>query len=186
MKLEFGKPVMVGNYTITKITKSLSRKQVKELRRASGIPEDIQRQLERASLPFIKVQTSSGSWGVEFVMGTSMYDALDDVKVVVDSDGVRQLCGVEKRNVEAMFVAMLADTTTVGDYEYNVAKQKLLQEYLDRATRKKMEEEAKKDSAESQRESEEAAQEVLDAEEQKTMVVDMAGRIKKEDAHESD
>lgn len=186
MKLEFGKPVMVGNYTITKITKSLSRKQVKELRRISGIPEDIQKHLERASLPYIKVQTASGSWGVEYVMGTSMYDALDDVNVAVDSDGVRQLWGVERKNVEAMFVAMLADTTTVGDYEYNVAKQKLLQEYLDRATKKKMDEEAKKDAAESQRESEEAAQEVLDAEEQKAMVVDMAGRIKKEDAHGSD
>ena len=177
MKLEFGKPVMVGNYTITKITKSLSRKQVKELRRISGIPEDIQKHLKRVSLPYIKVQTASGSWGVEYVMGTSMYDALD---------GVRQLWGVERKNVEAMFVAMLADTTTVGDYEYNVAKQKLLQEYLDRATKKKMEEESKKSAEDSKRESEQAAQEVLDAEEQKAMVIDMAGRIKKEDAHGSD
>lgn len=179
MKLEFGKPVMVGNYTITKITKSLSRKQVKELRMASGIPEDIQRQLERARLPFIKVQTASGSWGVEFVMGTSMYDALDDVKVVVDSDGVRQLCGVEKRNVEAMFVAMLADTTTVGDYEYNVAKQKLLQEYLDRATAKmNAKTDEGKDEEQLRKESGDAVQEAIDAEEAKAAIVDMASRIK--------
>lgn len=179
MKLEFGKPVMVGNYTITKITRSLSKKQVKELRRSSGIPEDIQRQLERASLPFIKVQTASGSWGVEFVMGTSMYDALDDVKVVVDSDGVRQLYGVEKRNVEAMFVAMLADTTTVGDYEYNAAKQKLLKEYLDRATAKMN---AKSDGGKGEeqlrKESGDAVQEVIDAETGKAAIVDMASRIK--------
>lgn len=180
MKLEFGKPVMVGNYTITKIVKSLSRKQVKELRRISGIPKDVQKHLERAKLPYIKVQTASGSWGVEFVMGTSMYDALDDVHVVVDDRGNRQLYGVEAKNVEAMFVAMLADTTTVGDYEYNVAKQKLLQEYLDRATKAKMDEESKKEASEAEKENEEAAREVLDAEEHKTMILDMAERVSKE------
>jgi hypothetical protein len=180
MKLEFGKPVMVGNYTITKIVKSLSRKQVKELRRISGVPEDVQKHLERAKLPYIKVQTASGSWGVEFVMGTSMYDALDDVHVVVDDSCNRQLYGVEAKNVEAMIVAMLADTTTVGDYEYNVAKQKLLQEYLDRATKAKMDEESKKEASEIEKENEEAAREVLDAEEHKTMILDMAERVRKE------
>lgn len=175
---------MVGNYTITKITKSLSRKQVKELRRISGIPEDIQKHLERASLPYIKVQTASGSWGVEYVIGTSMYNALDDVNVAVDSDGVRQLWGVERKNVEAMFVAMLADTTTVGDYEYQVAKQKLLQEYLDRASRRlnDIADNGKGDEVLA-KENDDAAQEVLEASENKAMVMDMAGRIVKDEGY---
>lgn len=175
---------MVGNYTITKITKSLSRKQVKELRRISGIPEDIQKHLERASLPYIKVQTASGSWGVEYVIGTSMYNALDDVNVAVDSDGVRQLWGVERKNVEAMFVAMLADTTTVGDYEYQVAKQKLLQEYLDRASRR-LNDIADNDKGDEvlAKENDDAAQEVLEASENKAMVMDMAGRIVKDEGY---
>ena len=79
-----------------------------------------------------------------------------------------------------MFVAMLADTTTVGDFEYQVAKQKLLQEYLDRASKARN---AKEDEGKSEeqvaKENEEAAQEVLDSSEHKTMVLDMAGRIVK-------
>ena len=135
MKIEFGVPVHVGNYVIKKYNRTLGRKELAELRRISGIPENVAKKLERARLPFIKVSTASGSWGVEFVIGTSMYEALDNLNVVFDDEGRRQLCGVEAKNAEAMFVGMLADTTTVGDYEYQVAKQKLLSEYLDRASK---------------------------------------------------
>ena len=135
MKIEFGVPVHVGNYVIKKYNRTLGRKELAELRRISGIPADVAKSLERGRLPFIKVSTASGSWGVEFVIGTSMYEALDNLNVVFDDAGRRQLCGVEARNAEAMFVGMLADTTTVGDYEYQVAKQKLLSEYLDRASK---------------------------------------------------
>ena len=135
MKIEFGVPVHVGNYVIKKYNRSLGRKELAELRRISGIPADVAKSLERGRLPYIKVSTASGSWGVEFVIGTSMYEALDNLNVVFDDEGRRQLCGVEARNAEAMFVGMLADTTTVGDFEYQVAKQKLLHEYLDRASK---------------------------------------------------
>ena len=178
MKIEFGVPVHVGNYVIKKYNRSLGRKELAELRRISGIPADVAKSLERGRLPYIKVSTASGSWGVEFVIGTSMYEALDNLNVVFDDAGRRQLCGVEARNAEAMFVAMFADTTTVGDFEYQEAKQKLLQEYLDRASKARN---AKEDEGKSEeqvaKENEEAAQEVLDSSENKTMVLDMAGRI---------
>ena len=178
MKLEFGRPVTVGNYTVTKINRTLSRRQVKELRMQSNVPDEAAKWLERARLPYIKVSTSSGSWSVEFVIGTTMYNAIDSVNVVMDADGNRMVYGTEGRNMEAMFVAMLADTTTVGDFEYQVAKQKLLQEYLNRASKARN---AKEDEGKSEeqiaKENEEAAQEVLDSSEHKTMVLDMAGRI---------
>ena len=178
MKIEFGVPVHVGNYVIKKYNRTLGRKELAELRRISGIPENVAKSLERGRLPFIKVSIASGSWGVEFVIGTSMYEALDNLNVVFDDEGRRQLCGVEARNAEAMFVGMLADTTTVGDFEYQVAKQKLLHEYLDRASKARN---AKEDEGKSKeqvaKENEEAAQEVLDSSENKTMVLDMAGRI---------
>ena len=103
---------------------------------------------------------------------------MDNLNVVFDDEGRRQLCGVEARNAEAMFVGMLADTTTVGDFEYQVAKQKLLSEYLDRASkaRNAKADEGKTDE-ELAKENEEAAQEVLEASEHKAMVLDMAGRI---------
>lgn len=178
MRLEFGRPVAVGNYTVTKINRTLSGRQVKALRMQSNVPEEAAKWLERAKLPYIKVSTSSGSWSVEFVIGTTMYNAIDSVNVVMDADGNRTVIGTEGRNMEAMFVAMLADTTTVGDFEYQVAKQKLLQEYLDRASKARN---AKEDEGKSEeqiaKENEEASQEILDASEQKAMVLDMAGRI---------
>ena len=181
MKIEFGVPVHVGNYVIKKYNRSLGRKELAELRRISGIPADVAKSLERGRLPYIKVSTASGSWGVEFVIGTSMYEALDKLNVVFDDAGTRQLCGVEARNAEAMFVGMLADTTTVGDYEYQVAKQKLLSEYLDRASKaRNAKSNEGKDEQELAKENEEAAQEVLDAEGHKAMVLDMAGRVVKD------
>lgn len=178
MRLEFGRPVAVGNYTVTKINRTLSGRQVKALRMQSNVPEEAAKWLERAKLPYIKVSTSSGSWSVEFVIGTTMYNAIDSVNVVMDADGNRMVVGTEGRNMEAIFVAMLADTTTVGDFEYQVAKQKLLQEYLDRASkaRNAKSDEGKTDE-ELAKENDEAAQEVLDSSERKAMVLDMAGRI---------
>ena len=80
--------------------------------------------------------------------------------------------------MEAMFVAMFADTTVVGDFEYQVAKQKLLREYLDRASKaRNAKEDEGKGEEQIAKENEEAAQEALDSSENKTMVLDMAGRI---------
>ena len=63
MKIEFGVPVHVGNYVIKKYNRTLGRKELAELRRISGIPENVAKSLERGRLPFIKVSTASGSWG---------------------------------------------------------------------------------------------------------------------------
>lgn len=140
MKLEFGKKVSVGNYSILKYSKNLSKSEIKKLRESEKAPKDTWVYLSRGTLPFIKVSTVSGSWSVEFVIGTTMYEALDRLHVVMDNEGNRLLYGVEKKNTEAIFVSMLADTTTVGDYEYQVAKMKLLSEYLERASKKRNEE----------------------------------------------
>ena len=186
MKIEFGVPVHVGNYVIKKYNRTLGRKELAELRRISGIPENVAKSLERGRLPFIKVSTASGSWGVEFVIDTSMYEALDNLNVVFDDEGRRQLCGVEARNAEAMFVGMLADTTTVGDFEYQVAKQKLLHEYLASKARNAKADDGKTEEQKT-KESEEAVQEVLEGSEHKAMVLDMAGRIANgEDKHGDD
>ena len=97
MKIEFGVPVHVGNYVIKKYNRTLGRKELAELRRISGVPADVAKHLERGRLPFIKVSTASGSWGVEFVSGTSMYEAFDNLNVVFDDEGRIQICGVEAK-----------------------------------------------------------------------------------------
>lgn len=185
MELEFGKKVSVGNYYILKHSKSLTKNEVKRLRTANNIPADVQKHLERASMPYIKVATVTDSWSVDFVIGTSMYEALDTVKVVMDGEGNRQLYGVEAKNVEATIVAMFADTTTVGDYEYQVEKQKLLVAYLNRASKAKNEAaDAGKGEEELTKESEEAVQEVIDRDKHAETILEMGEQVRKEEAEE--
>ena len=53
--LEFGKKYRVGNFIVFKFTKTLKKKEVEHLRNQMGIPEDIRKHLQRAQLPFIKI-----------------------------------------------------------------------------------------------------------------------------------
>lgn len=186
MKLDFGVKVKVGNYYILKYAKGLGKKELNRLRKASDIPKEVQKHLGNGStLPFIKVSTITGSWSVEYIMGTSMYDAIDALRVVVDEAGERQLYGVEAKNAEAMFVAMFADTTVVGDYEYQVAKQKLLSEFLDR---KGKELNKKADSGKSdedlRKENEAAVEETAARESHANTLLDMAEEIKRKEAED--
>lgn len=133
--MEFGKKVKVGNFYLLKYSKSLSSKELSKLRDAADVPAEVRKYLSRGSLPYIKVSTVTDSWSVEFVMGMNMFNVLDGVKVVHDGEGVYQLYGTEECDVHSLLVTMFADTTTLGDIEYNVAKQKLLSEYIDRASK---------------------------------------------------
>lgn len=180
--MDFGVKVKVGNYQIVKFSKSLSKSEAKKLRSIDKIPADVQKHLQRASLPFIKVSTVSGSWAVEFVIGTTMYEALDELHVVHDAAGNHTLMGNEKTNAEAIFAAMLADTTTVGDFEYQTAKQKLLKEYLDRASKKLNEKaDAGKSEDDLKKESEEAVEQVIERDKHGEMIVSMGKELKKEE-----
>lgn len=180
--MDFGVKVKVGNYQILKFSKSLSKSEAKKLREMEKVPADVQKHLQRASLPFIKVSTLSGSWAVEFVIGTTMYGALDELHVVHDASGNYMLMGNEKKNAEAMFVAMLADTTTVGDFEYQAAKQKLLSEYLDRASKKLHEKaDAGKSEDDLKEESEKAVEDVIKRGKHGELIVKMGEELKKED-----
>lgn len=183
MSLDFGVKVRVSNFYVLKFSRSLTGKEMKALRASQSIPVELHKYLNRASLPYIKVSTISGSWSVEFVAGTSMYNALDNLTVVGGSDGTRHLAGVEKKNVEAIFTAMFADTTTVGDTEYQVSKQKLLCEYLDRASKEAVSRDANGKSEEQLRkESDDAVQEVIDRDKHAAMFDDMADRIAREES----
>lgn len=171
MKLEFGKKVRVGNFYILKHSKSLTKAEQKLLRSASGIPADIQKHLDRMSLPYIKIATVTESWSIEFVMGMAYFNALDDVNVVMDGDGNRQLYGVEAKNIEAMIVAMFADTSVVGDFEYQTGKQKLLSEYLERASKQAVDDTDEK-------ESQKALDEVAEQEETRSKIIKISEGVK--------
>ncbi len=174
--MDYGKKIKCGNFYILKFAKSLSKAELKKLRDAAGIPVDVQKHLQRGALPYIKVATVSDSWAVEFVCGTTMFNAIDELSV---ADG--RVDGVAGQNAEATFVVMYADTSTIGDEEYRKAKVKLMGEYLDRAGKAANEAaDAGKSEEELQRESEEAVQEVIDEGKYAETLLDMADEIKKE------
>jgi hypothetical protein len=175
--MDFGKKTKCGNFYILKYSKSLSKAELKKLRAASGIPADVQKHLQRGTLPYIKVATVSDSWAVEFVYGTTMFNAIDELPVANN-----EVTGIPGKNAEALFVTMYADTSTIGDEEYRKAKVKIMEEYLDRASKAANEAaDAGKSEEELQKESEEAVQEVIDKEKQARTILEMGEEIKKEE-----
>ena len=68
MALPFGKTIKTRHFTVLKFSKSLSKKEVASLR--EDIPSEIKKHLQRGSLPFIKIAKISGTWGVEYSIGT--------------------------------------------------------------------------------------------------------------------
>lgn len=165
--LEFGKIYHAGNFIIKKFTRTLTKKQMLQLRDAMNIPRDIQKRLERNGLPFIKASTVSGSWSIEWAFGMSFFDAINEMPV--NENG--EFYGTSLDNLTMILTCMFADTSVVGDMEYMSKKQELMHEYFKRAAKKgEMTEEEIK-------ESEEAADEVLRNEQHKETLLKMGKEV---------
>ena len=165
--LEFGKIYRAGNFTIKKFTRTLTSKQMQELRDNMNTPREVQKKLQRNGLPFIKASTVSGSWSVEWVFGMSLFQAIDEMPV--NENG--EFFGVGLDNLTMILTCMFADTSVVGDMEYMAKKQELMHEYFKRAAKKGelTEEEVK--------ECEEAADEVLRNEQHKETLLKMGKEV---------
>ena len=165
--LELGKIYHAGNFIIKKFTRTLTKKQMLQLRDAMNIPRDIQKHLERNGMQFIKASTISGSWSVEWVFGMSLFDAINEMPV--NENG--EFFGVGLDNLTMILTCMFADTSVVGDMEYMSKKQELMHEYFKRAANKGelTEEEVK--------ECEEAADEVLRNEQHKETLLKMGKEV---------
>lgn len=107
---------------MVKRSRSLSKRDMKRLREEEGIGEDVAAGLTRGSVPYIRVESVGGSWAVEFGVEQTMFYALDEVTVALDERGGWRVVGEEGENVKAMLAMMLADTTVVGDAEFQAAK----------------------------------------------------------------
>nr|DAR81060.1 MAG TPA: hypothetical protein [Caudoviricetes sp.] len=165
--LEFGKIYHAGNFIIKKFTRTLTKKQMLQLRDAMNIPRDIQKRLERNGLPFIKASTVSGSWSIEWAFGMSFFDAINEMPV--NENG--EFFGAGLDNLTMILTCMFADASVVGDMEYMAEKQKLMHKYFYRkADKGEMTEEEIK-------ESEEAADEVLRNEQHKETLLKMGKEV---------
>ena len=115
MKLPFGKKVMLGSFYVLKHSRSLSAKEAKALRKAEGLPSEIIKALDRRSLPYIKVSSVSESWSVEFVAGMCMYDAIDEIDVAIDGEGIYTYYGEAYKTMGNIINGWMSYTSTVGD-----------------------------------------------------------------------
>lgn len=165
--LELGKIYHAGNFIIKKFTRTLTGKQMRQLYNKMNIPEDIQKELQRKGLQFIKASTINGSWSVEWVFGMSFFKAIDEMPV--NENG--EFYGTALDNLTMILTCMFADTSVVGDMEYMAEKQELMHEYFKRAAKKGelTEEEVK--------ECEEAADEVLRNEQHKETLLKMGKEV---------
>lgn len=176
MELPFGKRVSIGNYVVLKYTKSLGKKELKSLRSAANIPSEVKKYLRRDSLPFIKVSTVSGSWSIEWCMGMGMYNAIDEIPVAKDGDGNIVYYGNGYHNLYTLLNNWFCYTTTVGDFEYQKATTKAMEEYIDRASNAAVQDATTE-------EDEAAADAIADAADHVAILKNMSDEIRKEEAN---
>lgn len=165
--LDFGKIYRAGNFVIKKFTRTLTAKQMQELRDNTNIPREVQKKLQRNGLPFIKASTVSGSWSIEWVFGMSLFDAINEMPV--NENG--EFFGVGLDNLTMILTCMFADTSVVGDMEYMAKKQELMHEYFKRAAK------TGEPTEEEEKEFEEAADEVLRNEQHKETLLKMGKEV---------
>lgn len=134
--LPFGKKMRVMNFTLLKYGKSLRGDEVKALRKQQGIPEEVQKHLKRGVLPYIKVETLSGDWSCEWICSSTIYNYIDSRKFE-NKDGKFVLTEDTVKALHNLFVLMYADCTVFGDKEYQEAKARALEAYMERVGKMK-------------------------------------------------
>lgn len=169
--LPFGRKIQVGNYTVLKYTKTLTKQQLKSIREDKNIHPEVKRQLTRNGLPYIKVEAISMIWSVEFCCNTGVYLHLDRVLPLA------LLAAQEKRKPEYesladfahLFGMWMTDTTVQGDTIYYNDKGNALKALIERQTASRKKAETPEEKAEDDK----VLEEVKAAEEAKAVIVDM-------------
>lgn len=147
-ELPFGKEARCGNYKVLRFTKSLSKKELEQIRKNEKLPDDVRKILNRASLPFIKVSTVSGSWSVEFCISMDMYRKILDIPVGRDAEGRLWYFGEEEIIFYNEINKWLASTSVVGDGEYLADGIRDMRRFVERCTEDPMSDEDKKKAGE--------------------------------------
>lgn len=163
--MQFGKKYYVGNFFVFKYNKVLRKSEVAELRNQMGIPMDERKKLQRAQLPYIKVEAVSGIWSVEFCCSTVMYNLIDRWLAADDEE--------LKTSLFHIFSMMFTDTTIMGDTDYLCDKAKALKAFTDR----------QKAVETSQEDDDKILDELKADEDARSTIVDMANQIRKEDGN---
>lgn len=121
--MDFGKKYRVGNFEIIKLSRSLTKNEIKRLRMEAGIPVSVQKHLTRGSLPYIKVKAISGMWALEWSVGMTMFNIFDGA----DFEDVQQ-----REVMRGLLTRLYTITSVLGDAQMERDIQKTLADFLGR------------------------------------------------------
>lgn len=136
--MDFGKSYRIGNFEVVKLSRSLSKRELKTLRDERQVPEELRKHLTRGSLPYIKVRAISGIWAIEWSVGTAMFNLFDGC---LGADGANEPDVQE--GLKGLVSRMYSLCSIVGDKQMNIDLTKALSDFLKR--RKANDEENKTD-----------------------------------------
>lgn len=122
-RMPFGKTMRVGNFSVLKYNKTLSKSQIASLRQESGLSKENWKKVERVGMPYIKVSAISGIWAVEFAEPSTMFLFLDTRDYENEKD---------KIGLFNLFTQWFADTSVMGDKEFIRAKTDAITAFLSR------------------------------------------------------
>lgn len=168
--LEFGRKYRVGNFIVLKINRVLRKSEVAELRTQLGIPMEERRKLQRAQLPYIKVEAVSGVWSVYFCCNTMMYrfiDSLLPIAFEAEENGEKPEAN-SVADFAHMFNNMYMDTVVLGDSIYHQDKANAIKAFIERQKAVELSEEQERKTLEELEADEDA----------KAAIVEMADKIK--------
>lgn len=171
--LPFGRKIQVGNFTVLKYTKTLTKQQMKQLRDDKDIHPEVRKTLSRAGLPFIKVEAISQIWSIEFCCNTGVFMFIDRVlALAVIADAKKEEPEYESiADFAHLFGMWMADTCVQGDSIYYADKGKALQALIER-------QKASKDI--SKEDDDKILDEMKKEEETKANIIEMANHLKEE------
>ena len=152
--LQFGRKYQVGNYFVMKYNRVLSKGEVRELRVQAGIPDDLRKSLQRAQLPYMKVEAVSGIWSMYYCCNTSVFRMIDS-----------QLDVENERSVEMfahLFNMWFMDTMVPGDEQYVQDKARAFKAFMERRKAKDVSEYEEKAVLDDMREDEQAKANIIE------------------------
>lgn len=121
--MDFGKKYRVGNFEMIKVSRSLTKKEIKQLRDGMGIPKDIQKHLTRGVLPYIKVRAISGMWSLEWSVGMVMFNIIDGA----DFTDVKEM-----EAMKSLLTRFYTMTSVLGDAQMQHDIQNVISGFMER------------------------------------------------------
>lgn len=134
--MDFGKSYRIGNFEVVKLSRSLSKSELRRLRDEAKVPEELRKHLTRGSLPYVKVRAISGIWAIEWSAGTAMFNLFDGCLGSAGRTERTGNAGSDETDVleglKGLVSRMCSLCSIVGDRQMNADLTKALSDFLGR------------------------------------------------------